>query len=401
MRALPKRILAWTPIVAVVGLGLAFAFTPRPVVVDLLTVTRGPMVVTVDEEGETQVHDVFGLSAPVAGRVGRIDVHVGDLVAANETVLARIEPVDPSFLDPRSEVQAQAAVRAAESSLELARAGVDEARADFEFADAEWRRARGLIKTGTISAHDADEAERAYRTKSAALATAEAAVKMRISELEQARAQLLSPGQNRVAGAARDWVSVRAPTSGRVLRIVNDSEHLVAAGDLLFEIGDPADLEIVVDFLSTDAVQIEPGQAVRIERSGLDHPLDGRVRRVEPFGFTKVSALGIEEQRVNVIIDITSPRDRWEKLGHGYQVEARVVLWEAADVVTVPLTALFRDGTRWALFVDEGGRAKLRHVEVGHSGATDVEIADGVAAGERIVLHPSDRVLDGVRITAR
>ena len=401
MRALPKRVLTWTPVVAVVGLGLAFAFAPRAVVVDHFTVAPSPMVVTVDEEGETRVHDVFGLTAPVTGRVRRIEEHVGDPVVANETVLARIEPVDPAFLDPRSKTQAVAAVQAAESALTLARAGVDEARAEFEFAEIESRRARELIKTGTISAHDSDEAERAYRTKAAALATAEAGVQMRLSELEQARAQLLSPGQDRPIDDGKDWVSVRAPRGGRVLRIVNDSERIVSAGDLLVEIGDPADLEIVVDFLSTDAVQIESGQRVRIERSGLDRTIEGRVRHVEPYGFTKVSALGIEEQRVNVIIDFTSPREQWEKLGHGYQVEARVVLWEAADVLTVPLTALFRDGERWALFVDDGGRAQLRHVEIGHRNSIDVEIKDGVAAGEKVVLHPSDRVVDGVRIAAR
>lgn len=401
MRALPKRVLTWTPIAVAVAFALAFAFAPRPVVVDLFTVARGSMVVTVDEEGETRVHDVFGLSAPVAGRVRRIEAHVGDAVVANETVLARIEPVDPSFLDPRSETQARAGVQVAESALQLARAGVDEARAEFAFADAEYRRSRALVKSGTISASDADDAERVYRTKTAALATAEAAVQMRLSELEQARAQLLSPGKSRSLAEASDWVSVGAPQGGRVLRVVNDSEHIVAAGDLLIEIGDPADLEIVVDFLSTDAVQIDAGQRVRIERSGLDRTLEGRVRRVEPFGFTKVSALGIEEQRVNVIIDFTSPPDQWGKLGHGYQVEARVVLWEAADALTVPLTALFRDGERWAVFVEDGGRAMLRHVDVGHRNAIDAEITEGVEAGERIVLHPSDRVADGVRVATR
>lgn len=401
MRALPKRILTWTPIAVVVGLLLTFAFVPRPVVVDLFPVASGSMVVTVDEEGQTRVHDVFGLTAPVTGRVLRIENHVGDAVVANETVLARIEPIDPSFLDPRSKSQAQAGVQAAESALALARASVDEARAEFEFAEIESRRARELIKTGTISAHDSDEAERAYRTKSAALATAEAGVQMRISELEQARAQLLSPGQNPPVDHDRDWVSVRAPRGGRVLRIVNDSERIVAGGDLLVEIGNPADLEIVVDFLSTDAVQIEPGQRVRIERSGLNRTIEGRVRRVEPYGFTKVSALGIEEQRVNVIIDLTSPHEQWEKLGHGYQVEARVVLWEAVGVVTVPLTALFRNGEHWALFVEDGGRANLRHVDIGHRNSIDAEITSGVAVGEKVVLHPSDRVVNGVRIAAR
>jgi HlyD family secretion protein len=398
--ALQKRLLTWAPVTAAVALGLVWAFAPRPVVVDLLTVSRGPMTVTVDEEGETRVHDVFGLSAPVAGRVRRIEAHVGDPVIANETVLARIEPVAPAFLDPRSETQARAAIQAAEAALELARAEVQEARAEYDFAQTEYRRARELIKTGTIAARDADAAERAWRTATAALATAEAALQVRAYELEQARAQLLSPSETGER-AARDWISLSAPRNGRVLRVVNDSERIVAAGELLIEMGDPADLEVVVDFLSTDAVQIDASQRVLLERSGLERVLEGRVRRVEPFGFTKVSALGIEEQRVNVVIDLTSPREQWERLGHGYQVEARVVLWHADDVVTVPLTALFRDGDAWALFVNENGRATLRRVVVAHRNSTHAEIIEGLAAGEEVVLHPSDRVVAGVRIAAR
>jgi HlyD family secretion protein len=223
---------------------------------------------------------------------------------------------------------------------------------------------------------------------------------VRTYELEQARAQLLSPAAPRERDVP-DWIGVRAPRDGRVLRVVNDSERVVAAGELLVEIGDPADLEVVVDFLSTDAVQVDAGQRVLLERSGLGRTLEGRVRRVEPYGFTKVSALGIEEQRVNVVIDFTSPPEQWERLGHGYQVEARVVLWQGDDVVTVPLTALFRDGEDWAVFVDDERRATLRHVEVGHRNSVDAEIVAGLTAGERVVLHPSDRVVPGVPLAAR
>ncbi len=394
-------MMAWTPVAVAIVAAVAWAYVPRAVVVDLHTVTPQRLVVTVDEEGETRVHDVFGLSAPVAGRVRRIEAHVGDAVTANETVLVRIEPLDPSFLDPRTETQARAAVQAAESALELARAEVDEARAEFEFAEAEYKRSRELVRSGTISSSEADDKQRSYRTRTAALATAEAGLQMRDFELAQAQAQLLTPNEARELGGHGDWVTLRAPRSGSVLRIVNESERVVAAGDLLVEIGDPADLEIVVDFLSTDAVRIDSGQRVLIERWGLDHTIAGRVRRVEPYGFTKVSALGIEEQRVNVVIDFTSPRDEWRRLGHGYQVEARVVLWEGNDVVTVPLTALFRDGDEWALFVDQGGRALLRRVKVGHRNSIDAEIVEGLASGEQVVLHPSDRVVDGVRISAR
>ena len=401
MQASHKRILTWAFIAAVVVVGLVWAFAPRAVVVDLLTVAKGPMTVTVDEEGMTRVHDVFGLSAPVAGRVQRIEAHVGDPVVAHETILARIEPVDPAFLDPRTETQARAAVHAAESALALARAEVEQARAEAEFAEAEYRRARALAKSGTIAEREAENAERGHRTTTAALATAEAALQVRSFELEQARAQLLTPAKSRGRRDGQGWISLRAPRSGRVLRVLNDSERVVAAGEPLVEIGDPADLEIVVDFLSTDAVQIEAGQRVLIERWGSEHVLEGRVRRVEPYGFTKISALGIEEQRVNVVIDFTSPREQWERLAHGYQVEARVVLWQAADVVTVPLTALFRHDDDWALFVDDDGRAVVRRVGVGHRNAIDAEIVEGLQVGERVLLHPSDRIRDGVRIAPR
>jgi HlyD family secretion protein len=391
----------WTPVAVALGIGLALALAPRPVTVDLLTLEPGPMDKTLDEEGETRLHDVFGLSAPVMGRLRRVDVHAGDTVVANQTVLAQIEPIDPSFLDPRTEAQAQAAVRAAESALKLADAEVEQARAEYEFAATEHRRARELVARGTISMREADSAERTYRSTTAALATAQAGRQVRSFELERARAQLLSPSQMQARGAECDCLPLVAPVSGQVLRITDASERVVNAGELLLEIGNPADLEIVVDFLSADAVQIEPGQRVVIERWGQGTPLEGRVRRVEPYGYTKVSALGIEEQRVNVVIDFTSPYEERQRLGHGYQVEAKVVLWEADNVLSVPLTALFRDGDAWAVFVDEGGRAAVRHVEPGHRNGIRAEVRSGLVAGEAIVLYPSDRVAQGVRIAAR
>ncbi len=401
MTATSKRTLVWIAIAALIGLGLTFAFLPRPITVDLIEVERGPMQVTVDEEGETRVHDVFVLSAPVSGRVRRIEAHVGDPVVADATVLARIEPGDPTFLDPRTQTQARAAVHAAESAQTLAAAEVEQARAEYEFATSEYRRARDLVTEGTISVRDADAAERAYKTSRAALATAQAALQMRTFELEQAQAQLISPTQTQARHGSCDCVNVTAPVSGRVLQITNTSERVVSAGDALVEIGDPADLEIVVDFLSTDAVQIESGQPAIIDRWGGDQPLQGTVRRVEPFGFRKTSALGIEEQRVNVIIDLTSPVEQWSRLGHGYQVEARVVLWQTDAALTVPLTAIFRNEQQWAVFVRQGGRAVLQNVRIGHRNGIVAEVVDGLTAGQQVVLHPSDRVIDGVRIAAR
>lgn len=396
-----KRILLWLLVAAVVICGLLFSFRPEPVAVDLATVQQQPMVVTIAEEGKTRVHDMYVLSAPVAGRVKRIDAHVGDPVSAGETVLASIEPGDPSLLDPRSEAQARAALQAAESARELAQAEVDQAEAELEFAQSEWRRASELVVNGTISQHDYDLAARALKTQQAALATARAGLQVRMFELEQARAQLLSPLQTQQPAQDCECLPITAPVSGRVFRIYNASERVVAAGEPLVEIGDPLDLEISVDFLSSDAVQIHSGQDVIIAGWGGGEPLEGRVRLVEPFGFTKVSALGIEEQRVNVIIDFTGPVEQRAALGHGYQVEARVILWQSDQALTVPLTALYRVGEQWTVMLEQDGRAVERSVELGHRNGVSAEILDGLAAGDRVVAHLSDRVQPGVRITPR
>ena len=396
-----RRILFWGVLLLLLAAGLFYAFRPQPVPVDFARAERGPLVVTVSEEGETRVRDVFVLSAPIAGRSRRIEAEVGDPVVAGQTVVAEIEPIDPAFLDVRSEAQAKAAIRTAEAARDLARAELDRAQADLVFAEAEVKRARRLIRDDTISQRRLDEDERSYKTAKANLATAQAALDMRGAELERARAELLSPLAARGLKTNCPCVPVTAPVSGRVLRVIHESEGVVSPGQPLIEIGDPEDLEIVADLLSTEAVKVEPGQRVMVEEWGGGAALAGRVERVEPYGFTKVSALGIEEQRVNVIIDFTDPPARWQRLGHGYRVEARIVLWESEDVLKVPLSALFRDGEDWAIFVEAEGRAEKRRIEPGRQNGLDSEILEGLDAGQRIVLHPSDRVVEGVRLTAR
>ena len=400
MTANSKRIVIWAAVAGIIVIALAFSFMPRAVMVDLVDIQPGRLVVTLDEEGETRVHDVYTLSAPVSGRVQRINWLVGDPVTANETVLAQIEPGDPSFLDPRSEAQARAAVQAAEAARDLAAAAVKDAEAQYEFARAEYARMQELVKEGSVSKRDLDSAERDYKARHAGLDTSRAALQVRNYELEVARAQLVSPLETQGSQEACDCIPIRAPVSGRILQITDRSERVVREGDVLMKIGNPKDLEIVADYLSMDAVKIEPGQRVIIDNWGGDHPLEGSVRLVEPFGFLKISALGIEEQRVNVIVDFVR-EDGWEKLGHGYQVETRVVLWEEDKVLAVPLTALFRDGDKWALFVEEDGRAVLRHVQVGQKNGVFAEIREGIEAGNNIVMHPSDRVSDGTRIASR
>ena len=401
MTATGKRLVVWGTVATLLILGLALAFAPRPVPVDLVTLELGPMSVTVEEEGQTRIHDVYVLSAPVAGRVQRIDAHVGDAVVAGDTVLARIEPGDPSLLDPRSEALARAAIEAAESARALAVAQLEEATAELEFAQATLRRAYQLQERGVISTEAFDVAVRDDRTRRAAVETARAAVQVRLFELEQARAQLLSPTQTQDPHLECDCVPLTAPVSGRVLSIASTSERVVLAGEPILEIGDPADLEITADFLSASAVRISPGQRVMIEGWGGDGALAGHVRTVEPFGFTKISALGIEEQRVNVIIDFDDPPNEWSRLGHGYQVEARVVLWESETVLTVPLTATFRQDEDWVVFKEQDRRAALTRVQLGQRNGLVAEVVSGLAAGDRVVAHPSDRVGEGVRIVGR
>jgi HlyD family secretion protein len=401
MKPSQRRLILWAVLGGAVVLALFIAFRPQAVPVDIEVANSGSLVVTVDEEGETRVRDIFVLSAPVAGRMLRIEAEAGDEVIANQTVIAEIEPVDPTFLDFRSEAQAQAAVRAAESAKTLAQAEVDQAAAELEFARAEVERARELIVDNTISQRALDDAERNDKTAKAAYATTLAGLQVRTFELERARAELLSPAEIRLKRGDCECVPISAPVDGRILRVLQESEGVVPAGKPLLEIGDPADLEIVVDLLSADAVKVAAGQRVIIEGWGGDTPVAGRVRRVEPFGFTKISALGIEEQRVNVIIDFTSPREQWARLGHGYQVDLRIVLWEGVDVVKLPLTALFRDGDQWAVFVESGGRAQHRNVKIGRRNGLEAEITGGIQLGEHVVMHPGDKVVDGVRVKTR
>lgn len=397
-----RRWVLWSIALAAVAGGLVYAFWPRPVPVDLATVGRGHLAVTVDEEGQTRVKQAYVVSSPIAGNAQRIKLEVGDTVTANKTEVAHIEPVSPTMLDARSRAQAESAVRAAEAARALAAANLKSAEAELIFARTELARASKLYKTKVGSKRTLDEAERAFRTRQAAVETAKANLRVREYELERAKLELVQPSeQNRRHLGACGCVIVRSPVSGDVLRIFHKSAGVVRAGEQLLEIGDPRRIEIVVDLLSSDAVRVRPGQRVIIENWGGDKPLAGKVLRVEPLGKTKVSALGIEEQRVDVVIDFTGPRARWEKLGHGFRVETRIVLWEADKVLKVPLSAVFRVGDRWAVFVAAGSRARRRIVQIGRRTSLEAVVAGGLKAGERVVVHPSDRIIDGVRVAQR
>ena len=401
MNANRKRLSLWAVIVVLVIAGLVSAFWPRALAVDIVTVTPGPMVITVGDEGETRVIDVFTVSAPITGKLRRIEAEPGDAVTANETVVAEIEPTDPELLDPRSEAEAEAQLSAATSAESLARAELEKAEAELLFAQSELDRSRELVRKGTISAREMEAAERAFKTSRAATGVAQANLQVRRYELERVRAQLMTPSEMTSRRAGCECVSITSPVDGQVLRILRESEGFVAAGEGLVEMGDPARLEIIVDLLSVDAVKFRPGQAAIIENWGGEHDLEARVRLVEPFGFTKISALGIEEQRVNVVLDIVGPREHWASLGHGYQVDVRVVLWQDDSVVQVPLTALFRVGDQWAVFVRENGRAVQRIVEVGQSTTDEAQVVSGLIAGDEVVVYPSESIDDGILIARR
>jgi HlyD family secretion protein len=397
-----SRIALWGTLGALLVAGLVYAFWERPVPVDLATVERGPLRVSIDEEGETRVRDVFVLSAPVTGMAKRVMLDVGEAVEMGETVVAEIEPIDPTLLDARTEIEGEAAIRSAEAALKLARSELVRGQAELDFAQGELERQRKLKESGVVADRALEEARREFRTRFLSLETARAALQERSFDLDRARAHLVSPLDAEDPHGHCECIPIHAPVSGRILSVLHESAGVVQAGEPLVEIGDPRDLEIVVDLLSADAVKVEEGQRVLIEEWGGEAPLEGRVRRVEPLGFTKVSALGIEEQRVNVVIDLTSPQESWQRLGHGYRVEVKIVLWEGDGVLALPLSSFFRrDDGDFAVFVVEDGVVRVRPVERGRQTGLEAEVVAGLEAGETVVLYPNDRVAEGVRVVPR
>jgi HlyD family secretion protein len=399
----------WTIALALLVGGVIWFAWPGPIPVDLAEVTTGPMEVTIDDEATTRVRHVYTVSAPISGRVlrisnpatvGDVSLHVGDKVNANETVIAVMQPTSPSFLDIRSREELQAATGAAEAAVKLAEAEVRRVEAALAFSRQELERARSLAATRTISDKALDAAELDVATNEAALASATAQLDVRRSEHALANARLIGPAMDNGGGGADCCIRIRAPISGQVLRILQESESVVAAGTPLAEIGDPLDLEIAAELLSTDAVQVDSGARVRIDGWG-GPALKGRVTRVEPEGFAKVSALGIEEQRVRTIIDFVDPPDTWSALGNDFRVIVHVSLWSSDKALLVPVPALFRQGEDWAVFAVEQGRARLTVVEIGHRNERVAEVLSGLSPGDPVILHPSDRIEDGVAVAER
>lgn len=376
--------------------------SPRPIPVDLQTLKRGPMTVAVEDEGKTRLRHVYTVSAPISGRVLRISPprHLGDEVVVDDTVIAVMQPAEPSFLDVRSRTELEAAVESAEAAVAFMEAEVRRLEAALEFARRELKRAQALAKTETISPRALEKATLEVHTTEAALGSAKAQREVRRHELHNAKARLIDPLGMKVQANAACCIELRAPISGRILKIHQESEAVVPVGAPLIDIGDPLDLEVVADLLSSDAVQIKPGADVRIDGWG-GAPLRGQVSRIDPAGFLKVSALGIEEQRVRTVINLIDPPDAWSRLGHEYRVMVQVAVWSGEDALAVPVSALFRKGDEWAVFAVRNGRARSTNVTVGRRNSRVAQVLSGLLEGDRVVLHPSDRIRDGVAVSER
>lgn len=388
-----KRIVLGLILVAIVAV-LTWAMWPKPVPVEVAAIGRGPLTVTVDEDGRARVEDRYLVTAPLAGTLARIELRAGDEVTAG-AIVARVAPLPAPLLDPRTRTELAGRRDIARAQLRQASSTVERARTASDFAEREVERTRGLTSRAALPAAELERVQLTAELAGRDLMSARFAATVAAAEVATADRLLARTGK-----ASGEDVDVIAPIAGQVLRVVAQSEGVVGPGTPLLELGDPARLEIVVDVLTADAVAIRPGAPVVIDGWG-GAPLDGQVRRIEPSATTRVSALGVEEQRVDVIVGLVSPRARWLGLGDGWRVEVRIATWHADDLLLVPLGALFRDGDAWAIYVVSAGKAGKRTVELGHRNSQVAEVVRGLSAGERVILHPGERIADGVRVVAR
>jgi HlyD family secretion protein len=420
MRKSRSRFVIWGALAAALAFALRGLLAPPPVAVDLYRVARGPLQVTVADEGKTRLKELYTISAPISGRLKRIALEAGDPVEAGTTVLAIIEAPKPRFHDLRETSSMQAQVASAEAQRDLAQADIERAQAELAFAEADAARNRELQSKGATAARARDMAEMDLRSKRAALRVAQENLLAKIAEVRARKAELLAPERGAAHDSPQGYPSaarsgaplalekeppasvILSPVNGVLLHKIHESETTVSAGERLLDVGDPRRLEIVVEMLSEDAVKVRPGAPASLTGTGIETPLRAVVRRVEPYGFTKISALGIEEQRVNVILDFADPASTWAPLGHGFRVDVAIVIWDSGDVLKVPLGALFRQGNKWAVYrIERDGTAHLREVEIGHTNDLDAEVLAGLVAGDTVVLHPSDRIAEGTRVVAR
>ena len=391
MKRIIKRLFGAAVVLGLLAV-VVWTLRPKPLAVETGRVARGRMQVTIDEDGQTRAHDRFTLAAPIAGRLSRIRLHEGDAVSP-QTVIATISPLP---IDAREVARTKAEIESLEALRKEAVQYVERAEADHEQTQRDVVRYTDLQRQDMVSRQTLEQAQTADKRAAKELAGARFKVQSAEAEVARARAGLISIEETQEKSGK--VVELRSPVASRILRILEPSEHVVTAGTPVVMLSNPSKIEIVIDLLSTDAVKVKPGADVSIEGWGGPKALRARVRMVEPYGFTKVSALGIEEQRVNVIADFLDPP---AGLGDGYRVEARIVIWENPDVLIAPASALFRDGDRWSVFVVQAGRARRKSVEVGHRNALETEIIRGLNPGEEVILHPANDLKDGVAVAAR
>lgn len=391
-----KQKLIYAALALLLVVALFAGFRAPPALVDSAQVARAPLQVSVEEEGRTRLADRYQVSAPVAGYLSRIALEPGDAVAQGQALFS-INPTPATSLDARSRVQAEATLARAQSALAAAQTQVEAELARLELADKDLARIQRLVEGGHLPVDNLDRARAEARRAKASVNSARFAVDVARHELESAQATVVVSG-----GTQRDApLAVNSPINGVVLSRQRQSEGTVQAGEAVLTLGDLNNLEVEVDLLSPDAVRVQPGMRVELARWGGTELLPGRARRVDPAGFTRFSALGVEEQRVWVIVDIDAPREQWQFLGDAYRVEARFILWEGDNILQIPASALFRSGHDWACYVIEQGRAKRRPVSVGRRSGLQVEITSGLQEGERVLLYPGQDIADGSRVRLR
>ncbi len=389
-----RRLLTGLGAAALLG-ALAWAYRPAAIEVSVSAVERGAVRVVIEEDGVTRIRERYTVTPPVSGYVSRLALHVGDAVGPDQALFT-LEPLPAATLDVRARAQAQAAVARAQAAERAASSAASAAQASADFARREVARREPLYRSGAISRTQYEQATAEALRSAATLASARSAIDVARHEREAAAVAL-----RYAAGARADTqrIAVYAPVAGAVLAIHREDEGVVEAGTPMVTVGDPRSLEIVVDVLSADAVRIRPGMTVWLDRWGGDAPLEAHVRQIEPVAFTKISALGVEEQRVRVIADLQAPAERWQRLGDAYRVEAQFVLEDRAEVLRVPHSSLFRSGSDWSVYVVEAGRARLRTVTPGARGLLYSEIVAGLEPGARVITYPDDRIAEGVRVT--
>lgn len=393
------RLWVWGGIGALVIIALVYSLSPQPVLVELSEVEESSLLVTIREEGVTRVKDRYVISAPVSGYMQRVDLEVGDRIEPGDT-LTELEPLRSDVLDPRRRAEAEARVAAARSALLSAQENVEAAKADAELARSEYARKEPLAESGAISQEELSLSRSSLQRAQAVLRSSEFAVDVAQYELDAASTALQYSAAQDDSGVLKERVPIVSPVNGSILRRYRESEGVVSAGEALLEVGNPAALEVAVDALSADAANIHAGMEVILSNWG-GSPLDAVVRLVEPVGFTKISALGVEEQRVWVILDIVSPQENWGALGDGYRVEAEFLVWQEQEVLQVPASSLFRHEDSWAVYRIESGRAMLTPVEVGQRNGLQAQIISGLTPGQQVVSYPDSQLEDGSRVRIR